>query len=437
MQSLANAAATGSGLRMQPPDSADPGRATARSLRLMVVVPFPPRTDAMHGGRVVAQLLNRLVDRHRVAVLYMRHSNTPPIDPTLAARCDVVEEVVRSDLRPGGSAWRRRLNVLSAPLSGVPSQVAPLFDRRFTRQCVRMATSWKPDVVQVEHDHLAFCGPALKRSHSGLARVLSSHEPGAPASEDQAAATRGRQRLAHRIDAASWKRYWSRTLGAFDAVVTLTGRDRMVMAAAVPQARVVSIGLGIDIPREPLSAAGRGEPYVAFVGGYQHPPNADAALRLARSIMPAVRSRIPGLRLMLVGAHPGRELFDAATSEDTVTGAVPSVAPFVDSAALLALPIRLGGGMRVKLLEALAAGKAVVASPLAASGLDVPDGEAIVLAQTDQEFVDAIVTLIGDEEARIGLGRTAREWAQRNLTWDARVGEYEQLYESLLAPRLR
>ena len=410
-------------------------RQDSSSLRLLFAVPFSPRADAMHGGRVVAQLLYRLADRHRVGVVYMRHSGSGPIDPGLAARCELVEEVERSDLGPDDSPSRRRLHVLSAPLTGLPSQVAPLHDRSFAGLCAEIAGDWQPDIVQVEHDHLAFCGPVLREGDRAPALVLMSHEPGGPASEELANATHGRRRLAHRVDTASWRRYWARTLPAFDAVVTLTDRDRDVMAAAAPNVRILSIGLGIDIPPQPLSATGRGEPSVLFVGGYWHPPNSDAALRLVRSIMPAVRTRMPGLRLVLVGARPGRELMDAATAEDTVTGTVPSVTPFLDQASLLVLPIRLGGGMRVKLLEALAAGKAVIASPLAASGLDITDGEHLVLARTDEDFAESIVTLVSDQAARSQLGRGAREWAMRNLGWDARVEEYEALYRSLLPSR--
>jgi len=87
----------------------------------------------------------------------------------------------------------------------------------------------------------------------------------------------------------------------------------------------------------------------------------------------------------------------------------------------------------VKLLEALAAGKAVVASPRAAAGLDMTDRKEILLAKTDAEFADAIVMLIGDEDARARIGAAARAWALANLSWDSRVVKYERLYRSLLA----
>jgi glycosyltransferase involved in cell wall biosynthesis len=100
---------------------------------------------------------------------------------------------------------------------------------------------------------------------------------------------------------------------------------------------------------------------------------------------------------------------------------------------VIALPIRLGGGMRVKLLEALGAGKAIVASPRAAASLSVSDGQELLIAETDEEFARAIVRLLADSETRGRLARNARAWAERNLGLDATVGDYERLYARLLA----
>lgn len=405
-------------------------------LRLLFALPFAPARDLMHGGRVVSQLLLRLAERHRIALVYLQNPDAPPIDPGLAERCEPVTRVPRAG-PASESAWRRRLHVAAAPLAGTPSPVPPMRDDRYARACVDTARRWEPDVVQVEHDTMAYLGPLLKGGAPGPARILTCHDPGVLSSRDQARAARGRQRIAHRLDTYGWKRYWSRTLPAFDAIVTLTDRDRDVLEASVQGPRLVSIPLGIDIPEQPLSAEGVGEPSVAFVGGYSHPPNLDAALRLARSIMPAVRRELPGLPLTLVGADPGQELLDAAGPHDTVTGTVPTVTPFVNDAALLALPIRLAGGMRVKLLEALAGGKAVVASPIAASGLDVISGEQLILAETDEEFVASIVALARDRDARRRIGRNARAWAQENLGWGACVRRYERLYETLLTRQAR
>jgi glycosyltransferase involved in cell wall biosynthesis len=115
-----------------------------------------------------------------------------------------------------------------------------------------------------------------------------------------------------------------------------------------------------------------------------------------------------------------------------VTGAVESVAPFLDAAAVVVAPIRNGGGMRVKLLEAMAAGKAIVASPLAAAGLEVTDGHELLLAGRDSEFAAAIVRLLDDPMARGALARRARAWASTHAGWENSLSKYEALQRELL-----
>jgi glycosyltransferase involved in cell wall biosynthesis len=168
------------------------------------------------------------------------------------------------------------------------------------------------------------------------------------------------------------------------------------------------------------------------VGNYRHPPNIDAALRLARSIFPAVRARVPGVQLELVGDHPPPELLRLRGKHISVTGRVADVRPYLDHAAVVVAPLGTGGGMRVKVLEALAGGKALVVSSLAAEGLQVHDGEQLYIARTDAEFVTRTIELLCDESRRVALANRARAWAVEHLGWSTPLEAYQRLYESLL-----
>lgn len=394
--------------------------------RILVVTPFPPRSGLHHGGRVISQLVGRMARRHRVGLVYLDA-------PTADGEGELPPDLVFAKGVPHhhSSAWRRRLRVVGGPVRAIPSPVGAVLSDDLSAAVVRATEEFEPDLVQVEHDALAYCGAAL-RAHGGrVPLVLTCHEPGILAARDQAAVSRGRQRFAHLLDGLAWRRFLRRYLPAFDAIVAFTDADRAVIAPYAPQAVTVTIGLGLDIPARPLNPVGGPSPSVLFIGGYRHPPNADAALRLLTSIMPQVRERVRSARLLLVGADPPPEIQAAAGKLDTVTGVVPRVEPFVDAASVIAVPLRTGGGMRVKVLEALAAGKAVVASPLAAAGLKVASGRELVLAETDADFVAAIGSLLEDEGARRELGRTARAWAERSLSWDSRLVEYERLYAKL------
>lgn len=403
---------------------------SSRRLRVLVVVPFAPRHDNHHGGRVLAQLLDNLVDRHEVGVVHLDRAGDAPMDPNLVSRCAFVRSVPTHHGRLVGPRWRYRLNVLQGQVIGRPTAVSPVHSRPLGSILRTLTDQWRPDVVQVEGDVLGFCVDYIDGSTAST--VLVIHDPGLPSASELAVATSGRQHVAHRLDAAAWSRYWRRFLPRFDVVVNLTRDDARAVTAAVSGVTPVDIPLGIDIPAQPLSATGSGALSVVFVGGYSHTPNIDAAIRLMTSIMPRARARVPGLELVIVGDNPSAEMRAAAGDHDEITGPVPAVAPYLDRASLVVLPIRLGGGMRVKLLEALAAGKAVVASPVASAGLDVAGYGALRIADTDEEFSAVITELLADEAARAELGRNGRRWAVENLSWSSRRAEYEEVYFNLL-----
>jgi polysaccharide biosynthesis protein PslH len=399
--------------------------------RILLAVPFSPRFDSPHGGRVTAQLLRSLLREHRVALVHLRRPGEPSADPELAAACELVREVEHSRGR-APDAWRHRLRVLSSPLTGRSTAVATGFVRGLPDLPAATARHFGADVIHVEHDALAYCGPRIRGA--APATILVCQDPGLVTSEHLAALTSGHQRFAHRLEVRIWRRYWLRSLPSFGAVVTYTDADGDAVRAAVPRVRVETIGLGIEMPPQPLSATGT-DASVAFVGGYSHIPNADAALRLIGSIMPAVRAEHPQTRLVLVGDAPTPEMQRAAGPLDEITGRVASVVPYVDAAAVIALPIRIGGGMRVKLLEALAAGKAIVASPTAVAGLALRDGEHVLLAERDTEFVSAVRSLLRDPVRRAEIATAARGWAEAHLAWRSRVAVYDELYASLLDGR--
>jgi glycosyltransferase involved in cell wall biosynthesis len=190
------------------------------------------------------------------------------------------------------------------------------------------------------------------------------------------------------------------------------------------------IPFGTDLVGRDL---GPGEPDggLLFVGDFVHPPNVDAALRLATSIFPGITRSHPACVLYVIGNAPPRNLVAAAPPGVIVTGWVPEIETYLERAAIVVAPLRQGGGMRVKVLEALAAGKALVASPLAAEGLDVLDGVQLKLAESDLEFIQAITTLLDDDAERRTLAATASSWARRNLSWSASIEAFLNLYADL------
>jgi len=141
----------------------------------------------------------------------------------------------------------------------------------------------------------------------------------------------------------------------------------------------------------------------------------------------------PGVR---IGGATAAELLTALEPQGVATaGAVADVSEYLDEAAVVVAPIRTGGGVRVKVLEALGAGKAVVATSLAAEGIDAPAGETIVLADSTQDFAAAVATLLDDEERRMNVALAAYTWARERESNNTTAALYDRLYRDLLAAR--
>jgi glycosyltransferase involved in cell wall biosynthesis len=359
------------------------------------------------------------------------------MEPALGDRCDLVREVQHRQFR-GPRQWFRRARVATALLCGRPRWVSWWAVDAYARVVRDTARAWRPDVVQLEFHLMGQYLPAL--AECPAPRILVQHEPGASSADTWrtggpavlALPARMLAGVLTRLERHAWRRYEAAIFRQVDAVVVFTERDRASVLALAPERRVARIPLGTILPTRASDPVGTDAASLLFIGSFAHSPNADAARRLAVSILPRVQARRSDARVILVGSHPPDDLRRRAGDFVELAESVPDVGPYLDRANLVVIPLRRGGGMRVKVLEALAAGKAVIASRLAVEGLDLHDGRQFSLAETDAEFAAAILSLLEDPDRRRQLGTEARSWASRHLGWSRAVDSYETLYRSLV-----
>lgn len=400
--------------------------------RVLLLLPYPPRLDARHGGgRVMAQLTAGLAKCNAPGLIYFRGDDEPPISETLNSACEFTHEVKR----PWSGAAPRARAIRNGRLVARLLRLSPLWvtdwsSNAFARQARATVETWQPDIVQMEYHVMGQYLSAL--NHCPAPRVLTEYEPGGSAAPYLKQAPALLNGPLHALDRFAWSRYEPNVLHRVQCVVVFTERDKHALERFKLPTRIVKISPGTDIPKQPLNPTGCAPSSLLFVGSFIHPPNRDAALRLVDKIFPMAQEQYPELQLYIVGSEPPQL---QKSQNVIVTGEAPDITPYLDRAALFVAPLRAGGGIRIKVMEALAAGKAVVASPLAAEGLDVQDGRELVLAESDRDFAKRIAELLGDVERRARLAGNARTWATANLSWDSAIDAYQALYESLLAGR--
>ena len=157
-----------------------------------------------------------------------------------------------------------------------------------------------------------------------------------------------------------------------------------------------------------------------FVGSYGYYPNQDAANRLITEILPRVREQVPDARLNLVGRHPTAAMARAAEQDEriTVTGAVDSIEPYLQIPSVIVIPLALGSGTRLKALEAFAAGLPVVSTKKGIEGIEVRDGEQVLLRETPEEIAAGVVELWRNPELRNALRERAKASVQAGYSWE-------------------
>jgi len=291
----------------------------------------------------------------------------------------------------------------------------------------RLAAMREFDVTVVEDSAMAGY-----RLPAGVPTVLTEHEVLRPRPL-RAPPTNPRSWAAWAFEERDWHkrpRFQRAAWGRFDRVLTFGRRDAAVIAELAPEVggRIRVSPFGLDLP--PAAAPDSEErDTVLFIGNFTHQPNCDAAQWLGGEIMPALRALRPRTRLRIVGSSAPAEILDLAGDDVEGISDVPAVAPYLESAAVVVAPVRTGGGMRMKVLQALGTGKAVVTTPRGLEGFDCFGSEPpLAVAEDAAGFAAEVAEMLGDDERRARVGDHAREFAAAHYTPSAWAGRLEQIY---------
>jgi glycosyltransferase involved in cell wall biosynthesis len=291
----------------------------------------------------------------------------------------------------------------------------------------RVARAGEFDLIAVEDNPLA----ALQFP-AGVPVVFTEHEAvRAPAGQWQAERLFERPLGALRaLDWRRWDAFLPRIWKRFDLLQVFSPGDAEAVERAAPEAtsRIRVNPYGLILP--PATDPDLERPdTILFSGTFAHLPNRDAAHWLAREIIPAVRARHPTALLQIVGRTPPREILELAGPGVEVIGDAPSMQPYLDAAAVVLAPVRSGGGMRMKVLEAMARQKAVVTTPLGAEGFTgFAESPPLEIADSGEAIAAVTADLLGDPERRRELGHRGREFAQRHHSPAAWAQRLEAIY---------
>lgn len=406
-------------------------------MRILFLSPYPPYPPRGGGALRIWNLLRGVAARHDVTCLTFA-----PDAAAVAALAPMREVAQVATVRgPAPRSTARRLwTTLTSPLPDMAHRNASV---AYAEALSRLIAAERFDVVQAESIEMA--GYLAGIAHLGVRTILDQFNAEyllqrRAALTDLAGAfrlpPRPRTLVAGLYSLAQWRKlavYEARLLRSVDEVLVVSAEDQAALRRLVPRANLRIVPNGVDSAAfapgvaAPHRAAG---PYLAFTGTLDYRPNIDALTWFVRQVLPQIRAVHPALRLLVVGRAPApavRALHDGTTVE--VVGEVPDTRPYIAGAAAYMLPMRIGGGSRLKLLEALALGAPVVSTTLGVEGVvGLRDKTHLLLADTPEAMAAATLRVVADPPLAERLGTAGRAFVVAHYDWHAITPLLEAAY---------
>lgn len=397
-------------------------------MRILFVTPSLPSLPRGGASRRMQGLISGLAREHAVSVLAFVPPGEDQTAAISAAR-DYCDEVVTVENDRYGLSNRRKRALQLRSLASPRSFEHLVYDR----PALQAALDWmlartRYDIVTVE-----FCWMAYPSFSTAAGLVLDEHNIEYDIlRRTSRGETLPARKLYNAVDFRKLRREERAIWRKFDACCLTSERDERMLCRDRPSTRTAVVPNGADTAYFRPQAAPPEPMTIAFFGQISYYPNTDGLLFFLREVMPRLKQTQPRVRLLIIGLSPP-DVISAYEGEDVIiTGVVDDIRPYLERASVIIAPLRIGGGTRLKILEAMAMGKPVVSTRIGAEGIDVTDGQDILLADSAEDFAARVAQVLDDPALARRLGVAARELIEQRYDWQASVQRLTLLYQELL-----
>lgn len=401
-----------------------------RILFLTPQMPYPP-----HQGTQIRNyhLLRTAASRHRVDLItFLRPGESLPGASPIQGICGHVWT------RPAPSHTQgARLKAMLT--SADPDLALRLRSEELADTLRSVLTGDRYDAVHVAGLEMARYIPTIRSAAPRTKVILDEHNAEYRIQARAAAIDIRRVSTWHRatysfVQYLKLRRYEAWACRSADLVLAVSEIDAGALRAMAPAVQIQVIPNGVDCSQyQPTEPLGEEPPGLLFTGTMDYRPNVDAMQWFVTEILPRIRTRYPEIPLRIVGRAPTAAVKRLASASKgvTVTGGVEDVRPFFSSAPVFVVPIRIAGGARLKILEAMAMGAPTVSTRVGAEGLDLVDEEELLLADSPEEFAGAVLRLLEDRALRKRLAKAGRRAVLNRFDWDRLAPTLLDVYNRL------
>lgn len=239
------------------------------------------------------------------------------------------------------------------------------------------------------------------------------------------------RKLSYVLESAKISGYERRALARFHHIIAVSENDRQQMLEMCPACEITVVPTGVDTQQFPVAPPSSATPpRIVFTGSMDWEPNIDAVEYFCGQIWPRILAEFPNAIFQIVGRNPFAKVQRLASPSVQVTGSVPSVTDYLRDASVVVVPLRIGGGTRLKIYEAMAMGKALVSTSIGAEGLSFENGRDLLLADDASSFTEAILLLLRDAQVRRRFELAAVQLAAQ-FDWSVVAGQFAEVLQRI------
>jgi glycosyltransferase involved in cell wall biosynthesis len=385
------------------------------------------------GGNIRSyHIVRQLASRHEL-VFFSYYGGKPDADYEQELCRQFPKAVCLSTGERGITSLGRGLGYIARLPMGAPYAVSRFKSARVQERLTAWFEEKQFDVVVCDFLDAAVNLPG----HLAIPTILFQHNVESEIWRRHALAKRNpARRLLYRMEFEKMMRYEQSMVRKFNHIIAVSEHDRKLMSGWTDPWRITVVPTGVDLQKfRPDLSPATVAPLVLFVGAMDWEPNIDAVEYFCREIWPSIEAKVPSARFRIVGRNPHRRVQRLASDSVEVTGSVPSVVDHLRESAVVVVPLRVGGGTRLKIYEAMAAGKAVVSTSVGAEGLDVHHDKDILLEDDSAAFASAVTMLLQNVSSRRRYERAAAALAAK-YDWAGIGAKFSQVLETVVGAAL-
>ena len=396
-------------------------------MRILILTPSLPYPPIWGFGIRVYQFVRLLARRHEVSLLTYEEEDEADKVAALQRLGVTIHTVPRAKTTESS----KRLAQLGSVFALTSFQRRSLYSLAMQATLDELSSRAPFDVIQIESSQLA--GFRFDpRSITVLDEHNIEYELLYRMYQTERSAVR---RFYNWVEFRKFRKEEIDTWRTVSGCVMTSGREHVIVESTIPGKPCIVGPNAVDPKYFAPPSQRKTRPAMVMTGVMHYRPNVDGALYFIREILPLIVRSRPDAVFYAVGAGAPDELKRLAGANVVVTDTVPDVRPYVHDAPVFVVPLRMGGGTRLKVLEGLSMERAVVSTSVGCEGIDVVDEQHLLVADDPAEFANAVLRLFADESLAVTLGRQGRDLVQRRYTWESVTERLEAFYHELQQQR--